>query len=68
MITNLIRLTIGNSSSHFENSMEELASLTKTADGKVLTSVTQKRNRADAATYRGLRANGTKTYVYGITY
>lgn len=53
MITNLIRLTIGNSSSHFENSMEELASLTKTADGKVLTSVTQKRNRADAATYIG---------------
>lgn len=38
---------------HFENSMEELASLTKTADGKVLTSVTQKRNRADAATYIG---------------
>ncbi|WP_430981636.1 hypothetical protein [Bacillus subtilis] len=33
--------------------MEELASLTKTADGKVLTSVTQKRNRADAATYIG---------------
>lgn len=38
---------------HFENSMEEVASLTKTADGKVLTSVTQKRNRADAATYIG---------------
>lgn len=38
---------------HFEHSMEELASLTKTADGTVLTRITQKRNRADAATYIG---------------
>lgn len=38
---------------HFENSMEELASLTKTAEGMVLTSVMQKRNRADAPTYIG---------------
>ncbi|MEO5257458.1 GTPase HflX, partial [Escherichia coli] len=37
----------------FEHSMEELASLTKTADGTVLTRITQKRNRADAATYIG---------------
>ena len=38
---------------HFDHSMDELASLTKTADGTVLTRITQKRNRADAATYIG---------------
>ncbi|MGY3837467.1 GTPase HflX [Bacillus atrophaeus] len=41
------------SDEHFDNSLAELASLTKTADGTVLTTVTQKRNRADAATYIG---------------
>ena len=37
----------------FQYSMEELASLTKTAHGEVLTSLTQKRERADNATYIG---------------
>ncbi|MGX1888116.1 GTPase HflX, partial [Bacillus subtilis] len=32
---------------HFENSMEELASLSYSADGTVLTSVRQNRYRAD---------------------
>ncbi|MFO6495585.1 MULTISPECIES: GTPase HflX [Bacillus] len=37
----------------FSYSMEELAALTKTADGTVVSTVTQKRNRADSATYIG---------------
>lgn len=41
------------SDERFVYSMEELAALTKTADGTVVSTVTQKRNRADAATYIG---------------
>ncbi|ATH91726.1 GTPase [Bacillus glycinifermentans] len=41
------------SDERFAYSMEELAALTKTADGTVVSTVTQKRNRADAATYIG---------------
>ncbi|MFC7392636.1 GTPase HflX [Scopulibacillus cellulosilyticus] len=37
----------------FSSSMDELASLTDTASGKVLVTVTQKRQRIDAATYIG---------------
>ncbi|KAA9021817.1 GTPase HflX [Niallia endozanthoxylica] len=37
----------------FQYSMEELASLTKTANGQVLSQLTQKRERADNATYIG---------------
>ncbi|WP_407676475.1 GTPase HflX [Perspicuibacillus lycopersici] len=37
----------------FENSMEELTSLTDTANGEVLLKVSQKRNRPDASTYIG---------------
>jgi len=37
----------------FQYSMEELASLTETAKGEVLTTLTQKRERADNATYIG---------------
>ncbi|WP_338469436.1 GTPase HflX [Niallia sp. XMNu-256] len=37
----------------FQYSMEELASLTKTANGEVLTTLTQKRERVDKATYIG---------------
>ena len=35
--------------------MDELASLTKTANGEVLTSLTQKRERVHPATYIGKR-------------
>lgn len=38
---------------HFFYSMEELRSLTKTAGGMVLATVTQKRNRMEASTYIG---------------
>ncbi|WP_299092241.1 GTPase HflX [uncultured Metabacillus sp.] len=38
---------------HFQYSMEELASLTKTANGEVLTSILQKRERPHPATYIG---------------
>ncbi|MPQ25707.1 GTPase HflX [Bacillus paralicheniformis] len=41
------------SDERFSYSMEELAALTKTADGTVVSTVTQKRNRVDAATYIG---------------
>nr|WP_161513161.1 GTPase HflX [Bacillus sp. AIIW2] len=41
------------SDKRFSYSMEELAALTKTADGTVVSTVTQKRNRVDAATYIG---------------
>ncbi|KAA6452069.1 GTPase HflX [Bacillus swezeyi] len=41
------------SDERFSYSMEELAALTKTAEGTVVSTVTQKRNRADAATYIG---------------
>lgn len=41
------------SDERFSYSMEELAALTKTADGTVVSTVTQKRNRMDAATYIG---------------
>lgn len=37
----------------FQYSMEELASLTKTANGEVLTTLTQKRERVDNSTYLG---------------
>jgi GTP-binding protein HflX len=37
----------------FQYSMEELSSLTKTANGEVLAALTQKRERADNATYIG---------------
>ena len=37
----------------FRYSMDELASLTKTANGEVLTTLTQKRERADHSTYIG---------------
>jgi GTP-binding protein HflX len=37
----------------FHYSMDELASLTKTANGEVLTTLTQKRERADHSTYIG---------------
>lgn len=37
----------------FQYSMDELASLTKTAQGEVLTKLTQKRERVDNATYIG---------------
>ena len=37
----------------FQYSMEELASLTKTANGEVLTTLTQKRDRVDKGTYIG---------------
>lgn len=37
----------------FQYSMDELASLTKTAQGEVLTTLTQKRERVDNATYIG---------------
>ncbi len=43
------------SDERFSYSMEELAALTKTADGTVVSTVTQKRNRVDAATYIGKR-------------
>lgn len=41
------------SDERFSYSMEELAALTKTADGTVVSTVTQKRNRVDLATYIG---------------
>ncbi|MCY9452873.1 GTPase HflX [Bacillus haynesii] len=41
------------SDERFSYSMEELAALTETADGTVVSTVTQKRNRVDAATYIG---------------
>ncbi|MSO00812.1 GTPase HflX [Bacillus paralicheniformis] len=41
------------SDERFSYSMEELAALTTTADGTVVSTVTQKRNRVDAATYIG---------------
>ncbi|MCY8529683.1 GTPase HflX [Bacillus licheniformis] len=41
------------SDERFSYSMEELAALTKTADGTVVSTVTQKRNRVDAAKYIG---------------
>ncbi|NPC92852.1 GTPase HflX [Bacillus sp. WMMC1349] len=41
------------SDERFSYSMAELSALTKTADGTVISTVTQKRNRADAATYIG---------------
>ncbi|MDA6131263.1 GTPase HflX, partial [Escherichia coli] len=37
----------------FEYSMEELESLTETANGKVLASITQKRERVHPSTYIG---------------
>lgn len=37
----------------FENSMDELASLTNTANGEVVLRVTQKRDKPDASTYIG---------------
>lgn len=37
----------------FQYSMEELASLTKTAGGEAVSVMTQKRNRQDSATYIG---------------
>nr|WP_318152999.1 GTPase HflX [Metabacillus arenae] len=41
------------SNDHFENSLEELHSLTKTANGIVLTEATQKRDRIHPSTYIG---------------
>lgn len=38
---------------HFQYSLEELASLTKTAKGEVVATVTQKRDKIDPATYIG---------------
>lgn len=37
----------------FHTRWKSLAALTKTADGTVVSTVTQKRNRVDAATYIG---------------
>ncbi|HEY4553238.1 MAG TPA: GTPase HflX, partial [Bacillaceae bacterium] len=49
----LVGCQLGESDRHFHYSMEELASLTHTAQGEVLARLTQKRDRKHPATYIG---------------